>query len=98
MTYKQMCKAFEKFGDEEYIEFERVENKRSTRPDLHAFLLLAELFPSDSDIVSGASHDEIYLDIGAEELAKKANEGIILELVRCGVRFDGETDSLAMFV
>lgn len=36
---------FEAVNDD-YINFDRVENKRSERPDLHAWLLLDELFPN----------------------------------------------------
>lgn len=87
---------FDQFEDD-YIQFEKVERKLSNRPDLHAFLLLDSLFPGDRDIVSAAEHDEIYLDIDAEELAKKATPEQIQELVRCGVRYDSDTGSLAMF-
>lgn len=80
---------WESFSDE-YLEFEKVENKRSRRPDLHAFLLLDELFPGGNDIVCGASHDEIYLSFGCENSEKLTDEQIV-ELTRCGVRFDGDT-------
>jgi len=85
MEVKEM---FDKY-DDEYIEFKRVENKRSNRPDLHAFLLLDELFPRDRDIVCAAEHDEIYLDVETEEVETLTEEQV-LELTRCGVRYDGE--------
>jgi hypothetical protein len=87
---------FEEYNDE-YLSFEKVENKRSQRPDLHAFLLLDELFPSDRDIVSAAEHDEIYLDIEEDQLEKLTKEQI-LELVRCGIIFDSEYGCLCSFV
>lgn len=95
MTHEQ----YEKYEDE-YLEFGRVKNKRSKRADLHAFLLLDKLCPSHRgfDIVSGAEHDEIWLDVEPEKLAKVATEQQIIELIRCGVRYDEDTDSLAMFV
>lgn len=83
---------------DEYLRFDRVENKMSSRPDLHAFILLNELVPRDRDIVSSAAHDEIYLDVTPEELNAVATEHHIIELIRCGVRLCKETDSLAMFV
>ncbi len=49
-------------------------------------------------MVSAAEHDEILLDVDLEELAKVATEEQIVELIRCGVRYDSSTDSLAMFV
>lgn len=86
-------------GDgDEFLKFERVQNKLSSRPDIHAFLLLDRLVPSNHDIVSCAAHDEIWLSVTPEELEKVATEEQIVELIRCGVRLDGSTESLAMFV
>jgi len=81
---------------DEFLKFERIENKRSQRPDLHAFLLLDELCPGDSDMVDGAEHDEIFLDVELGDLAKVVTEEQVVELVRCGVRIS-EYDCLAMF-
>lgn len=90
-----LTEIFNKY-DDEYLEFEKVENKLSSRSDLHAFILLDRLVPGHHDIVSDATHDEIYLDTDIEELAKVATEEDILTLIRCGVRlFDGEC--LGMF-
>lgn len=97
MTYEEMQEMFETDNDE-HGEFQRVENKLNGRPDIHAYLLLDSLFPGDRDMVSAAEHDIIYLAPDAEELAKVATEEQVLELIRCGVFVDTETDSLAMFV
>ena len=53
---------WERVAGDEFLKFDRVENKRSQRSDLHAFLLLDELFPCDSDIVNHAEHDQIWLE------------------------------------
>lgn len=101
MTLEEMQTLFEKIEDAddwEYLEFDRVENKRSSRKDLHAFLLLNELCPGETDIVSAAEHDEIGLGVDAEELAKVITENQVVELVRCGVRYSGDGDFLSMFV
>lgn len=79
---------FEKHNNE-YIKFDQVQNKRSGRPDLHAFLLLDELFPGNTDMISASEHDEVYLSIDEEQIETLTEEQII-ELVRCGVRYDGE--------
>jgi len=81
--------------DDEYLKFEKVENKRSNRPDLHAFLLLDELVPGTSDMVCNSEHDEFWLDVNLDELAEVATEDQIIELMRCGVRCS--EDSLCMF-
>lgn len=96
MALENIESVFDKFHEDgEYIEFDRVENKLSNRPDLHAFLLLDKLVPGKGDMVSGAEHDEIYLETDLEELAAVATEDDIRDLVRCGVRCDG--DGLRMF-
>lgn len=88
---------YDKYKDE-LLEFRRVQNKTSKRADLHAFNLLDKLVPGTGDIVSAAEHDEIWLSVDPMELAASATEEQIIELIRCGVRYDKSTDSLAMFV
>jgi hypothetical protein len=89
-----MKKRFEAF-DDDYLCFEKVENKRSKRADLHAFILLDEFFPGKDDIICASEHDEIYLSIGNEDVEKLTDKQI-LELTRCGVRLDSD-GCLCMF-
>ena len=85
--------------EDEYLMFDRVENKLHQRPDICAFLLLDKLLPNRGmDIVCAAGHDEIFLDADIEKLCNIATESDILTLIRCGVRYCEDTDSLAMFV
>lgn len=95
MTRYELRELFEKHNDE-FLKFERVETKRSRRADLHGFILLDELVPGDRDILAGAEHDEVYLSIDVDDLAAVVTEAQVIELVRCGVRCDG--DGLCMFV
>lgn len=89
--------AVTKNGDE-FLKFEKVNHKRSSRPDLHAFIMLGELFPSESkDLICAAEHDEIWLDIDGSK-AEILTDSQILELSRCGVRWDESNDCLCMFV
>lgn len=89
--------TFEKHNDD-YMKFDRVENKLHSRPDLCAFLLLDKLMPNAGrDMVCAAAHDKSFLDADCEKLAEVATEADILTLTRCGVRYDNDTDSLAMF-
>lgn len=102
MTTNELKELFSGAEDNEFMKFERVENKRSWRPDLHAFLLLDELYPcapgKNEDLICNASHDEICLVPNCEELAKVITPDQVIELSRCGVRYDRMYDSLAMFV
>ena len=84
--------------NDEFLKFDRVENKLSLRPDLHAFLLLDKLLPGKDDIVASAEHDEIYLDVDVEKLLEVATEAELIDLHRCGVLVFSEYDSLGMFV
>jgi len=85
--------------EDEYIKFDRVINPLSSRPDLCAFILLDKLVPQPThDIIGSAEHDEIFLDVDCDKLAIVATEADIITLIRCGVRYDHEYDSLAMFV
>ena len=95
MTLDELEEFFDKHNNE-FLEFDRVEIKQSNRSDLHAFLLLDRLFPSNDDIVSCADYGEIWLDVTPTELAETASEQQIIELIRCGVRYSD--CSLKMFV
>jgi len=83
--------------NESFLKFESVKTKRSNRPDLHAFLLLDELFPKNRDMVSGACHDQIWLDVSEEDIENLTDDNI-LELSRSGVFYDRESNALSMFV
>lgn len=84
--------------DDEFLHFDRVENPRHQRPDLCAFLMLHDLVHGHSDMVASAEHDEIWLDVDREALAAVVTDDIVRDLVRCGVRYDDEVESLAMYV
>ena len=88
---------FEKHAHE-YIKFEREEGVRFKRPDVAAFVRLYELMGGDRDLVCSAENDEIWLDVDIDKLGEVAKEEDIVFLIRCGVRYDSDVDSLAMFV
>ena len=91
-----LSERFEQFSGD-YLTFEKVTRKLNLRADLHAFLLLDKLIPGDQNMVVSPNHDEIYLNVDAEELEKVVTDEQIQELVRCGVFYEDETDSLCMF-
>lgn len=95
MDIHERWQSVTKEGDE-FLGFEeKVKDKRSQRADLHAFMLLDELFPGSGDMVTGAEHDEIWLDIEDEQVETLTDEQI-LELSWCGVRHDSD-GGLCMF-
>lgn len=78
---------FEKH-DDEFLKFERITDKISSRPDLHAFTLLNRLCQGDEDMVCAAEHDEIFLAVTPDEVCAVATEEQLIDLHRCGVRCD----------
>lgn len=95
MTLEEMKAAWKKYNDE-YLWFGRVVSQRTRRADLHAFLLLDELFPSTFDIIEDAGHEQVFLSIDIKDLAAKIDEELIVELIRCGVCLDSMKNSLVM--
>lgn len=100
MTAEQLYDLWEKCENERWESTERSEPELNfhKRPDINAFLLLDKLLPGTGDIVSCAEHDEIFLNVNLEELAKVIAEKEVVELIRCGVHFNSEINSLHMFV
>lgn len=94
---ERLEKLTEQIGGD-YLKFERVENKFSERPDIHALILLDKLQPRPGrDIISGAEHDIFYLGIDAEKLNEIVTDDQLRDLIRCGVHYDRDGDGLAMF-
>lgn len=92
MTREELDALFEKH-DDEYLKDDGI----SGPSDLAAFNKLNELVPSSKDIIAASEHDEFWLSVSPDELAEVATEEDVLFLIRCGVRLDDDTDSLAMF-
>lgn len=93
MDLDERFQSFEK----DQLSFEKIKNKRSKRSDIHAFLLLDEVFPNSSrEMICSASHDQLWIDVGNTPL-EQLTDSQIQELVRCGIHYDDEFESLAMF-
>lgn len=93
MTLAEMFEA----ADDEFLRFERIESPKHPRPDVCAFLMLHEAVPGKADMVRAAEHDEFYLSVNCDDLAKVATPEFVRDLHRCGVRYDPHYDCLAMF-
>lgn len=99
MTRDELQKLFED-NDGEFLKFHHIKQPvfpGTLRPDLYAFNLLDAILPGKTDIVSNASHDEIFLEVDVDKLAAKILDWQVIDLIRCGVRYSGEYDCLAMF-
>jgi hypothetical protein len=84
---------------DEFLKFNKIEEKRSKRRDLCAFIFLSETGLSTGEtknIIGEAEHDKIYFEIDMNAFAKHVREAEVLYLVRCGVFYDSASGRLAM--
>ena len=85
MTIKE---RFDQF-DTEFLKFNRIENPRHERADLCAFLMLHDFVPGFADMIFLSTKPEDLVDV---------SDSFIRDLVRCGVIYSSEYDSLIMYV
>lgn len=91
MTEEEIVECFDKYS-EEFFDFEWNPSLPSKRADICAFIFLDKLFPDGkSDMIAGAEHDEIYLDVDVSLLAQtNITEENIKFLVSCGVYINSD--------
>lgn len=95
MTPKEILQA----DSDEFLKFQNVRNPMTSRPDLHAFLLLDKICPNDGrDVLGGAGHEEVWLSFDPEVAFGKMTTEQAMDLKRCGVMYDEDHDSFSMFV
>lgn len=82
---KTLQERFDEIDHDEHLKFERVTEKLASRPDVHLFVMLDKIFPSENerDIVSATDHYGIFLSIDDEQLETLTDEQL-LTIVRCG--------------
>lgn len=107
MTTEQLIELFKQADEVMDIEVP-AEFRVASRNDINAFILLDKLLPHTpsvhgnhtyyGDMVSCAEHDEIWLDVELEELAKVITETQVRVLSALGVHLDSHNESLHMFV
>ena len=78
-------KALFEQHEAEYLNFDSVLPRQTDRMDLQAFLILDSLFAGKGDMVSASRQDVIFLSARPEEVARRAPESQIIDLIRCGV-------------
>lgn len=98
MTREELADLFAQ--DEAFGTFADVAGQRSPYRDLHAMLLLAELQPRERPfrMLSDAGYGKVWFCTNFGELAKIITKEQVVELRRCGVWYDCDRGSLAMFV
>ena len=86
--------------NEEYLHHGDIENPMHRQADLCAFLMLDKIAPlnNDRDIIIDARHDEITLAFDSAKVAENATEQEIIDLIRCGIRFEEGDECFVMFV
>jgi hypothetical protein len=98
---RKMLAFFEERADDfGNIEDVKPSRRLHRRPDLNAFLLLDKLLTNgnDSAILVDARNEQVWLSPKPWEVMQRASEEDLLDLVRCGVFYDEDNDSLSMYV
>jgi len=96
---KDKCIQIWKLHDQEYLEFFKIKNKICESPDLSALMLIHKfMLYKEYDVIRGSEHDEIYLTSLDDLDLEKITEDVIIDLIRCGVRYDENYDCLSMFI
>lgn len=80
--------------------FEGISNPPSQRPDLCALILIDMLMPSATRnwMLGAAEHDQVWIGVDCDELAKVISSEQVEYLVRCGIFYDKDYCCLSMFV
>lgn len=86
--------------NEEFLRYNKIKNPMHRQVDLNAFLMLDKIAPlnNDRDIIAYAAYDEITLAFDPKKVAENATEQEIIDLIRCGVRYDTDEECFIMFV
>jgi hypothetical protein len=97
MTAKQIRECFLKH-DDEYLEFDRIHPDNRIHParDICAMLYLYARDGKSGEVIGAAARDWIAFGFNVDGC--ELTEADVVYLLRCGVRYDGETDRLMMFV
>lgn len=89
---------FEEYNDE-YLEFHLVTERLHSRRDIHAFLLFDKIMNLEEErpIIGCARHDEVFLDVDVDKFCDAATKENVIDLIRCGVRYDESHECFCMF-
>ncbi len=96
MNSNETQAEFDRLSDtDEYIKFERIPESDRPYPlkDVCAMIKLHQVFNTEWTGLEHASHDEVWLSGGfkGNEDNPLMTKEVVLYLVRCGVRYDGES-------
>ena len=103
LSYDQREHFAERFNaikdEHESRNFSEIAKPRSSRKDLHALLLLAELDAgSTKAIICAAEHDIIYVGVDLASFVDTITDEQLIELAICGMMFDDDGDGFSMYV
>jgi hypothetical protein len=82
--------------EDEFNEFDRIEEPLHRRRDICALMLLDRLVPGETgnSIINDSDGEFIMLDVDCKELAEVISEEDVITLLRCGVKYDEDYECL----
>ena len=100
MTLEEFVEFYEtRLDKDDFGDFEDIVNPLHPCGDLCAMLYLSKLLPTKQrDFIGAAEHDAIYFCHDICTQCHLFTEEDIIYLLRCGVYYDEEVDSLMMYV
>lgn len=96
MSQKEYIKQLFSKHQKELCFFERETHRFSNRPDLNALMILDILQPNIFNIIKAFKNKEVFLFVDLDTLV--ITEEQVISLLRSGVNYDSEYDSLRLFV
>lgn len=85
MTSDEVERLFEKHS-KKFGNFKPIRKKLSPRPDIHALKILDRQFQNSGPMILNAEPDgTLTLDVEISDTGNNLTEGMIIQLVRCGV-------------
>ena len=76
-------------NDNDYLKFDKVNNPLSSDSFINSLLML-QPYKKNGNIIAGADHDIIYLDVDLVALSRGVDTEFLADLCRSGVHFQDE--------
>lgn len=98
-SMRDIQKWFDRYHDEEFLEFDHIpaDAKLHPRRDLCGLLYLHNLFGGEGDVIRGVYGKTVWLACGDDQLNKLTKKDVVY-LLCCGIVLDSDTSRLAIVV
>lgn len=102
LTNEQLFELFNMPDD--YCDFSEVKNQLASRPDVHAMIVLDNLFPythykeGEATLIECVHTSQIWFFIKGEDFKKRVTIEMIRDLIRCGLTYNLQEDRFSLIL